>query len=347
MRIYVLHGDRNHATGQYDSASLVARMHVDDEGLSTEQALEQAYRYTNNINGSWSLKIGHDAHPDIAVLHEPHCREGRFMGLRSTMVGDLMAIADDDQGALTWYEVDDVGFTAFDPTDTAFTFERRTGSFLQNINLPHTDTEWRNRPSLAGALAAQLAVFFGVKDANMAEQTQIKSTFFNLLDSLTLVDERLNHDQLNAAIELFQSAEQKAASGSPGFNQSWLDHHDLSAARAIQTLTDLELPADTAYEALVNAAHADSSTRPTKPIIEERAPISLFMELQQAGISSDQLDGLVHDAAERVASRVNNEGMQEQLEFLEQNGFSDEEIRDELGLDAVDLDRSAAPAPGM
>jgi hypothetical protein len=61
--------------------------------------------------------------------------------------------------------------------------------------------------------------------------------------------------------------------------------------------------------------------------------MTLKQKLEAAGISSEQLDGLVHDAASRIASRVNNEGMAEQLILLDQAGFSDDEIAEELGLD--------------
>ena len=60
--------------------------------------------------------------------------------------------------------------------------------------------------------------------------------------------------------------------------------------------------------------------------------MTLKQKLEAAGISAEQLDGLVHDAANRIASRVNNEGMAEQLILLDQAGFSDDEIAEELGL---------------
>jgi len=61
--------------------------------------------------------------------------------------------------------------------------------------------------------------------------------------------------------------------------------------------------------------------------------MTLRQQIEAAGITSEQLDSLVHDAASRIASRVNNEGLAEQLILLDQAGFSDEEIADELGFD--------------
>ena len=49
-----------------------------------DQALEYAYRWTQNISGSWSRKIGEDANDNVKVLH--HNFDGS--GLRSSMVGD-------------------------------------------------------------------------------------------------------------------------------------------------------------------------------------------------------------------------------------------------------------------
>lgn len=56
-------------------------------------------------------------------------------------------------------------------------------------------------------------------------------------------------------------------------------------------------------------------------------------QLEAAGITGEQLDDLVHEAASRIASRVNNEGMAEQLILLDQAGFSDDEIAEELGIE--------------
>ena len=53
-----------------------------------EEALEYAYRYTNNVMGSWSLKIGEDANDDVEVL----VKREDGMGLRSTSMFDRMEI---------------------------------------------------------------------------------------------------------------------------------------------------------------------------------------------------------------------------------------------------------------
>ena len=48
------------------------------------EALEYAFRWTQNISGSWSKKIGDDANDNVKVLY--HNFDGS--GLRSSMVGD-------------------------------------------------------------------------------------------------------------------------------------------------------------------------------------------------------------------------------------------------------------------
>jgi|6_EtaG_2_1085325.scaffolds.fasta_scaffold03439_8 hypothetical protein len=60
--------------------------------------------------------------------------------------------------------------------------------------------------------------------------------------------------------------------------------------------------------------------------------MSFKAKLEAAGVESEMLDDLVHDAASRVASRVNNEGMGEQLDYLAQAGFSESEIEESLSV---------------
>ena len=73
------------------------------------EACEYAYRYTNNVDGSWSLKIGSDANDNVEVVAKLHVdAEGKTWGLRSTSVGDHM------QALGATYEVAGVGFKLVD-----------------------------------------------------------------------------------------------------------------------------------------------------------------------------------------------------------------------------------------
>ena len=47
-----------------EKSHLVAFVDV-DESLSLNEKLEYAYRWTNNVGGSWSMKIGPDANDNV------------------------------------------------------------------------------------------------------------------------------------------------------------------------------------------------------------------------------------------------------------------------------------------
>lgn len=96
MKIIVKHID--HANNKFVS---VAEVDVTElHSLSRMDQLEYAYRWTNNIEGSWSRKLGGDANEAVTVLVQRE--DGR--GLRSTSMFDRMEI----DGAE--YEVDMCGF---------------------------------------------------------------------------------------------------------------------------------------------------------------------------------------------------------------------------------------------
>ena len=92
MKVTVQHMKRNKATGGVEGFVDVAEVNVwHTEDIN--EALEYAYRYTNNVDGSWSMKIGSDANDDVTVLAELHTTaDGRKMGLRSTSMYDRMVI---------------------------------------------------------------------------------------------------------------------------------------------------------------------------------------------------------------------------------------------------------------
>ena len=59
--------------------------------------------------------------------------------------------------------------------------------------------------------------------------------------------------------------------------------------------------------------------------------MSLKYDLQKQGIESELLDEVVQDAASRLASNANNDGMKSQLEFLTVVcGWSDEDVVEAL-----------------
>ena len=84
MKVTVVH------TAFEDAPRIVAEVEAPHAKL--EEALEYAYRWTNNVMGSWSrddLEDNGDYNPNVtrvAPLHE----DG--MGLRSTSMGDMMHV---------------------------------------------------------------------------------------------------------------------------------------------------------------------------------------------------------------------------------------------------------------
>jgi hypothetical protein len=84
MKVTVVH------TAFEDAPRIVAT--VEAPHAKVEEALEYAYRWTNNVMGSWSrddLEDNGDYNPNVtrvAPLHE----DG--MGLRSTSMGDMMHV---------------------------------------------------------------------------------------------------------------------------------------------------------------------------------------------------------------------------------------------------------------
>lgn len=89
MQVTVKHMERDEITGDVIGFTPVALVDVTDfSNHSVEEQLEYAFRYTNNVMGSWSKKIGADANDDVTVLVE---REDGY-GLRSTSMGDRMEI---------------------------------------------------------------------------------------------------------------------------------------------------------------------------------------------------------------------------------------------------------------
>ena len=104
MKVTVQHINQDRETGAvlgFTDVAVVNVWHTED----IDEALEYAYRYTNNVDGSWSMKIGADANDDVTVLAPLHVANGRTYGLRSTSMFDRMVV----NGKT--YKVAMVGFT--------------------------------------------------------------------------------------------------------------------------------------------------------------------------------------------------------------------------------------------
>ena len=87
-----------------DTPRTVALVQIPEDCQSTESALEYAYRWTNNVMGSWSrtdIEDNGDYNPNVTVM-APLNENG--MGLRSTSMGDQMLIGNKK------YKVAAIGF---------------------------------------------------------------------------------------------------------------------------------------------------------------------------------------------------------------------------------------------
>jgi hypothetical protein len=86
----------------FHSGEHVANVNV-PEGMNAEDALEYAWRWTNNVAGSWSIKeknFGNDIdgekngdyNENVEVVAPLRNYNGRLMGHRSSMVGDVFKL---------------------------------------------------------------------------------------------------------------------------------------------------------------------------------------------------------------------------------------------------------------
>ena len=81
---------------------------VEAQGKTVDECLEYAYRYTQNIEGSWSIKDGNaDNNAGVTVLKDLYVDDaGKTWGHRSTSVNDLMVV----EGTNAQYRVAGMGF---------------------------------------------------------------------------------------------------------------------------------------------------------------------------------------------------------------------------------------------
>ena len=90
-------------TALEDKPSTVAFVNV-PEDMTLSQKLEYAYRWTQNIFDSWSLKMPEDGNDDVTVMGDI----SSGYGLRSTSVGDQILVGTEK------YVVAGMGFETLD-----------------------------------------------------------------------------------------------------------------------------------------------------------------------------------------------------------------------------------------
>ena len=115
MEIKVLHFDRDGLGNRwFEHMATIDLSGHEFDNMSFQDALEYAYRYTQNIGGSWSMQRmldykgqlyeNPDFNPLVTVVKPLDGENGEKWGHRSSMVGDRMIVNNQI------FEVDSFGF---------------------------------------------------------------------------------------------------------------------------------------------------------------------------------------------------------------------------------------------
>tara|TARA_B100000085_G_scaffold205374_1_gene188969 strand:- start:185 stop:625 length:441 start_codon:yes stop_codon:yes gene_type:complete len=96
MKVTVIH--MPHPADTESEAVRVAEVTIPAEITTESEACEYAYRWTQNIMGSWSKKFydNPDMNDNVRVLAPLHEIDGELYGLRSSMMGDHFIVHSDN-----------------------------------------------------------------------------------------------------------------------------------------------------------------------------------------------------------------------------------------------------------
>ena len=96
MKVTVIH--MPHPADTESDAVRVAEVTIPAEITTESGACEYAYRWTQNILGSWSKKFygNADNNDNVKVLAPLHEIDGELFGLRSSMMGDHFIVHSDN-----------------------------------------------------------------------------------------------------------------------------------------------------------------------------------------------------------------------------------------------------------
>ena len=109
MKLAVFHKNE---LGQFSQVAAVDLSDAEFDNMTRDDALEYAWRWTQNLAGSWSMKLAEDANDRVTVTAEFPQYMGRVYGHRSTDLGDLIVLEGSmELGADGTYEVAAIGFT--------------------------------------------------------------------------------------------------------------------------------------------------------------------------------------------------------------------------------------------
>lgn len=94
MKITVYHKDFEKANAYTRVAVVYVPQEISAFG-TTNECLEYAYRWTQNIADSWSHPAGHmDKNHNVEIVGELPVVGGKTFGLRSSMMGDRFYLSD-------------------------------------------------------------------------------------------------------------------------------------------------------------------------------------------------------------------------------------------------------------
>ena len=96
MKVTVIH--MPHPADTESDAVRVAEVTIPAEITTESGACEYAYRWTQNLMGSWSKKFydNPDMNDNVRVLAPLHEIDGELYGLRSSMMGDHFIVHSDN-----------------------------------------------------------------------------------------------------------------------------------------------------------------------------------------------------------------------------------------------------------
>ena len=193
--LHVFHAHRVSIPGQpgFELAAIITlpaeSLQGDDTESRTVSALNQAVRATNNIDGSWSLKIGLDSHPAVAPQKLVEAQD-RIMGARSTCSGDVIVLNGERVFLLSPF-----GFTEerHDTPSPAITADEMRYLLEQSNTAPAVNATVRS-----AHIATHVASFLGIHQAQ-SSLDEFKAQVTDLVKNH--LTEAQVHDLMNTAYE--------------------------------------------------------------------------------------------------------------------------------------------------
>lgn len=110
MIVVVMHGEMSLKTYELEAHVAVAAVGM-APGTTVQMALDSAFARTQNMDGSWSLDYegNEQDRSGIVLLALLPQHDGQDYGMRSSMVGDIFVVLDDEMKGET-YRVASFGF---------------------------------------------------------------------------------------------------------------------------------------------------------------------------------------------------------------------------------------------